>query len=250
MRQDLRGLHQNLDSVTISNMSQALPRRTRMKPNQSGQSNILLIPLVLAIVLLLGAASFGVWAYSSRQDYKFNSDQKVAAAVKVAVGDEGIRKDKEHAEADKQPLKAYDGPAPYGSVHVMYPKTWSAYVDDISSDPPLNGYFHPGVVPSINTPKTGFALRVRVTNESYTQVVEKYTDRVSEGTVKSVPYAFPKRPNIVGIRLDGAFDEEIKFTGTIIIVPLRDKTLEVWNETTTYSADFANNILPNITFNP
>ena len=238
-RRQGKGLRQRPDSFTISNM-----RRT------SGQANILLIPFILTVLLFVGAAGFGLWAYNSREDFRNNVNAKIAVAVKEAQREEGIKKDKEHAEADKQPLKAYNGPAQFGSLRVMYPKTWSGYVDDISSDPPVNGYFHPGVVPSINTPKTGFALRVRVSNESYSQAVSRYDDAVDDGTVKAQPYAFPQRPNIVGIRMDGAFEQEFKFTGTVIIVPLRDKTLEVWNESSTYAADFANNILPNLTFSP
>ena len=46
--------------------------------DQRGAINALLIPLILVIVFFLGAAGFGYWAFSERQDYKNNSDAKVA----------------------------------------------------------------------------------------------------------------------------------------------------------------------------
>jgi hypothetical protein len=38
--------------------------------------------------------------------------------------------------------------------------------------------------------------------------------------------------------------------GTMVILPLRDKTLEVWTESDAYLSDFKNYVLPNLTFSP
>jgi hypothetical protein len=56
-----------------------------MKANsQSGAINALLLPLLVALLLLVGVAVFGVWAFGSRQDYKDNVDAKIATAVTAA----------------------------------------------------------------------------------------------------------------------------------------------------------------------
>jgi hypothetical protein len=39
-------------------------------------------------------------------------------------------------------------------------------------------------------------------------------------------------------------------TGTMVLLPMRDKTLEIWTEAPAYLADFNTYILPNITFSP
>ena len=49
--------------------------------NERGAINVLMVPLILVIVFFLVAAGFGYWAFASREDYKNNSDAKVATAV-------------------------------------------------------------------------------------------------------------------------------------------------------------------------
>src|SRR5688500_18705642 len=102
----------------------------KIKGRQDGSIDILLIPLIVAGVLLLASLAFGLWAYSSRTDYKNNTDAKIATAVKVAEKETATDKDNEFIEREKQPLKGYQGPASYGTVSLKFPKTWSAYVDE------------------------------------------------------------------------------------------------------------------------
>src|SRR4051794_27631814 len=100
------------------------------KLNQVGAVNSLLLSLIIAAVLLVGALAFGGWAFSSRQDYKDNTDAKIAKAVEIAKQQESSRKDVEFKEKEKQPLRTYNGPDAYGGIALQYPKTWSGYVDD------------------------------------------------------------------------------------------------------------------------
>ena len=65
----------------------------KLSKNEWGSMNTLLIPLILAVVFFFGALGFGVWAYMERSDYKLNSDQKAAAAVKVAEDKLSTKKD-------------------------------------------------------------------------------------------------------------------------------------------------------------
>ena len=220
--------------------------------NSRGGVNLLLIPLILLVLFFLGSAAFGYWAYTGRQDYKLNSDKKVAAAVEIAKQNESIVKDKQHAETDKSPLRDYVGPAPFGGVHVSYPKTWSAYVNDsVGGNQPLDGYFHPSVVPSLTDQSSIFALRIQVINQAYTTVLTSLNQlTASKQPTTAVPFSFSKVPTTVGVRFDGAIVQNKKITGSMILVPLRDKTLKVWTESPTYLADFNTYILPNISFAP
>jgi hypothetical protein len=221
--------------------------------DQRGEASILMVPLILAVLLLIGAVVFGGWAYSGRQDYKNNVDAKIAVATKNARADEDVIKDKEHAELDKQPLKTYKGPDQYGAVLVSYPKTWSGYVIDSgsgTSSMPLDGYFHPNVVPNTGDRSAAFALRVQVANQPYSQVLASFSNDVTSKKVTVTPYAFPRVPKVIGVRIEGTIDSGRKLTGVLILVPLRDKTLRVSTESPLYYADFNNLILPNITFSP
>ncbi|HET7059792.1 MAG TPA: hypothetical protein VFH99_00520 [Candidatus Saccharimonadales bacterium] len=231
-----------------------------IKHNQDGAASGLAVSLVLAIVLLVGAIAFGVWSFSGRQDYKNHTDAKIAAAVTVAKQQEGTAKDKQFAEEEKNPLKAYSGPQAYGSIILQYPKTWSGYVADSSSSDnnsttPVDGYFHPGVVPSITDQASVFSLRLQVLSQSYSQTLTDLNSAQQSQNPPTVkPYALPKVPNTVGVELTGTLPESSngndKKTGTMVILPLRSQTLELWTEGDQYTADFNNYILPNFTFSP
>lgn len=221
-----------------------------IKHNQDGYVNALLVPFILCVVLLLGAIGFGAWAFAGRQDYKTNTDQKVAAAVVVAKQQESSDKDKAFAEAEKNPLKTYNGPEAYGSIQLSYPKTWSGYVDDSGTGSALvNGYFYPGVVPSVNGQSNLFALRVQVINQSYSQVLNSLSSQQQSGKLTVSAYALPKVPKTVGVLLSGSIGGDNR-SGTMVVLPLRDKTLEISTDGTQFGGDFNNIILPNFSFSP
>lgn len=218
---------------------------------QAGDIDVLLIPLILLIVLFLGAGGFGYWAYSERQDYKLNSDKKVAAAVIVAQKEEGIKKDKAFAEEEKKPLEPFDGPSAYGTIHVEYPKTWSVYVNSATSKPqPLDVFFNPGEVPSVSDQTSVYGLRVKVVQQQYAQVINSYANYVKTKQVTVTPYSLPQVPDVVGVRLDGLIIPSKKNTGAMIIMPLRDKTIQIWTDNAQLVGDFNNIILPGLKFVP
>ncbi|HEY4161374.1 MAG TPA: hypothetical protein VGM08_04910 [Candidatus Saccharimonadales bacterium] len=218
---------------------------------QHDRLNVLLIPVIVLAVLFVGVGSFAVWAYSGRQDYKDNVDTKISSAVganKQAVQAADAAR---YAEAAKNPLTTYTGPDAYGSVKVSYPRTWSAYVDTTDSGTPLNAYFHAGYVPSINSQQT-YNLRVQVNSQSYSTILAGYSGQVQSGKITSAPYTLPKVPSIVGTILTGAVvqNQLNGGSGTMVLIPLRNTTLEIWTESNSYLADFNTYILPNLTFSP
>src|SRR5882672_532950 len=96
--------------------------------DQRGALSLLVVPLILAVMLFFAAAGFGFLAYGSRQDYKDNVDQKVAAAVTTAKQQTQTADAAQYAEQAKLPFDTYIGPSAFGNLTVKYPKTWSAYV--------------------------------------------------------------------------------------------------------------------------
>lgn len=220
-----------------------------IKHNQDGAISGVAIALILAIVLLIGAIGFGVWAFSGRQDYKNNVDAKIAAAVTAAKQQESIIKDQQYTEAAKKPLRTYNGPEAYGSLVVNYPKTWSGYVDDSGSGNALvDGYFYPGIVPSIIAQTSVFALRVQVLGQSYSSVLSGFSGQQQAGQLTIAAYALPKVPKVVGVEVTGMISAGKN--GTVVVLPLRDKTLEISTNGTAFLPDFNNNILPNFSFSP
>jgi hypothetical protein len=217
--------------------------------NQRGAINGLLLPLIVAVLLLIGAVVFGGWAFTSRQDYKNNVDAKISTAVEAAKLAEDKVKDAQFAEERKNPLRAYNGPSAYGSVVINYPNTWSGYVSDTkTSDPYVDGYFSPGVVPDADEQSSTFALRVEVSSKSYSDSLRQYQSQSQNAKVTVQPYALPKVPSVVGSFITGEIENNKQ--GYMVLLPLRNTTLKIWTESDQYKADFNNIILPNASFSP
>lgn len=230
----------------MSNMAQYYP------PAGSGftpqRTHSLLLPLIVASVLLITAIGFGVWAFMERQDYKTNSDQKAAVAAQEAKAATEAVDAAKYAEEAKSPLKTYVGPSDFGSVTMQYPKTWSAYVIQEGSGNPLDGYFHPDVVPDVEEETSVYALRIEIVEQAYDKVLAEYVGTVEQGQAVVSPYTLPKVEGVVGSRISGQVTPDKQ--GNMVLFPLRNVTLKVWTETNQYSADFNDIILPNLTFSP
>jgi hypothetical protein len=208
----------------------------------------LLLPLILSIILFLAALGFGIWAYMGRQDYKNNSDKKSAAAVAAAEKVLDAKKEADFAEREKQPLKSYQGSSSLGSVLVKYPKTWSAYVtESAKGSSPLNGYFHPDVVPGTDT-DTAYALRLQVSNTSYDQVLKGYDSDTKSGSVSVSPITAVNVSGVTGARITGEIARGK--TGVTVLFPVRDKTLIITTESQQFVGDLDSIILANLKFVP
>jgi hypothetical protein len=217
--------------------------------DEKGAINSLLLPLIVAVLLLLGAIFFGAWAFSGRQDYKNNVDAKIAEAVVVAKAAEDKKKDAEFAEASKSPLKAYNGPSAYGSLVINYPKTWSGYVSQNNqSDPYIDGYFAPNVVPDVDSTESTFALRIQVVSDQYSDVLGQFDKSSGDGSVNIKPYSLPKVPSVVGAYVSGEVVDNKQ--GFMVILPLRNTTLQIWTESPQFQGDFNDLILANASFSP
>lgn len=216
---------------------------------KSQKSTGLIIGFVLVVLLLVAATVFGFWAFMSRADYKNNSDQKATAAVTAAEAQQKQQLDAQFAEQEKQPLKTYTTPSQYGSVVLTYPKTWSAYVvESDNSSQPVDGYFYPNFVPNVAAQSNNYYLRVQVDGSSYASVVKTYEDKAKQGTVTITSFAPSQVASATpGVRINGQLDSSKQ--GSMVILPLRDKTLKIWTENDAAANDF-NTVLTNLTYQP
>lgn len=217
--------------------------------NSRGAINVLLIPLILMVTFFFAAAGFGIWAFTSRADYKNNSDKKAAAAAAASAQAQQSTDAAKYAEELKQPFSTFIGSAAYGNVTVNYPRTWSAYIVQVDrSATPISGYFQPKIVPSVVDPNNSFALRVELVSSTYQSVVDSFKGRFDKGTATATPFTLPKVPSVVGLRVEGQITSTKQ--GAMVILPLRNMTLKVWTEDNNFKGDLDTNILPNLSFVP
>lgn len=213
----------------------------------------LIIGLVIACFLLILTCVFGFWAYQQMLDYKLNSDDKSAVAVKKAEEEKTKVLEAQFAEQEKSPLKSYTSPSQYGTVKLVYPKTWSAYIIEQTtsgSGTPVEGYFYPNFVPNVGAAdKTNYSLRIQIVNSSYKTVLDSFKQQVTTGKLSAIPYSADLVKGVAaGTRLDGQIQQNKK--GSMVVLPLRDKVLKIWTENDTNAKDFNDFILKNLTYVP
>lgn len=212
--------------------------------NATGSMNVLLIPLILSVLFFFGALGFGVWAYIGMQDYKNNTDQKIEAAVAVANDKTSTQKDNEFLVREKEPLREYKSSSVLGDIVFNYPKTWSGYTQE--TDSTLKLLMNPGLVPG--DAKSIYSLRVEVMPEAYSLALKKYENDVKTGKIKASAFRLEKLPKVLGTRLDGEISMGIR--GSIILLPLRDKTLTISTESEEFVGDLNTIVLPSFSYSP
>lgn len=211
---------------------------------ERGALNVLLIPLILSVVFFFGALGFGVWSYTERDRYKNDTDEIVKAEVEVAVDEAKTSKDNEFIEREKEPYRDYQGPDTLGRITFKYPKTWSGYTRDSNTE--LSVLMHPALVPGND--KSAYALKVEVENTAYDRVVASFEANVKNGKLTANPFRLETLPKVLGTRLDGELRNGKR--GSVVLLPLRDKTVRITTESEDFVGDFNNIILKNFTFSP
>jgi hypothetical protein len=205
----------------------------------------------LLAILFVSLLVFGFWSFSQMQDYKNNSDKKSEAAVTKAIEQDRKVQEEKFNEKEKSPYKTYTTPSQYGSVKVVYPKTWSSYVvEQNGTSNPVDSYFYPDFVPGVNANNTtSYILRLQVSGNQYKNELTKYDSLAKLGKVKVSPY-IPEgiAGATAGVRVQGQIDTNKK--GAMIIVPLRDKVLKIWTENEAAIGDFNNIVLKNLSYSP
>jgi hypothetical protein len=221
-------------------------------PEHKGANKKLIIAVLAT--LLIAALAFGYWAFSGRQDYKNNSDKKVAAAAATAKAEGAANQKITDDQLNKQPYKVFKGSPTYGSITFDYPKTWSAYVDTTNSSEPINGYFYPDTVPGIQG-NTAYALRVELVNTDYSQLLQQFTSQISAGKLTAKAYTPPKVQGVAnvvaGTFLSGQINNDAQAQqDEMLLIKVRDKTLEIYTESSDFASDFNNTVLNSLTFAP
>jgi len=216
---------------------------TQNSYERGGLNPLILIVVVLSIVVV-GLAGFGIWAYINYGDAKTNLDDKINAAVADAKRAQSATDEAQFAEREKQPTKQFVGPDDLGRVSFLFPKTWSGYVDKLgTSSSNYEAYFQPGTVPPLDS-GTPYALRITILNKSYEDTLAGFQEKVKKGDVHTTTATIDGQ---TGSRLDGKIETNID--GVMVLLKLRDKTLEVYTESRTFQPDFDNTILSSLKFN-
>jgi hypothetical protein len=222
-----------------------------MSKNQQSGSASSAVLIALLVVGLFVSLTVAVWAFFKMQDYRTNTDQKIAAAVKKSIEEQKKQFEIDFANRAKQPYRSFQGPGDYGSVTFEFPQNWSMHLEDTSPSRPVSAYFNPGYTPSINN-RNKFALKVEVSKEPYDKISLQYQGRITSGSLRAVTFIPPKLAGntkvLPGLRLEGEVGSGKK--GVIAIVGVGERTLILTTEDLAYLTDFNAVVLASLNFTP
>lgn len=218
-------------------------RMKTFRRNEQGAVSGSMIAIVGLIVLVLGAGSFGIWAYMQYDDASANLKGKVDLAVAEAKKEQADEDEQKFAEREKEPNRLFVGPDDYGRLTFNYPKTWSVFeAKDTAKGGTYEAYLNPIVVPPVTTIQQ-FALRVTIEEKDYDQVVDTYERLVKKGELRS---SATSSNGHSGTRFDGNFNKNIR--GSAVLYKIRDKTVTIRTDANTFKPDFEK-IIKTIDFN-
>ena len=232
-------------------MNPSQPVSYNSAPSSGGHKHSVII--VILAVLLVGSLIFGGWAYSQMQSYKNDTNQKITVALAAA---KTAQTKQVQDDFDKANTQQFVGSPTFGTITFSYPKTWSAYVDTTSQSEPINGYFYPNIVPGIQS-GTAFALRVELLSTDYSQILQQFQSQIQSGAVKAQAYLPPKLKGVAnaqsGTLLTGPVNNSSgnqTQDDNMLVIKVRDKTLEISTQSNDYLNDFNNVVLASLTFAP
>lgn len=215
-----------------------------LNKNMQGSINSLTFPFIVVTLLAIGFGVFSVWAFTNYNQEKNHVNDVVATEVAAAEKAKEAELKADFAEQMKSPYRTYNSSQALGSIKLVYPNSWSAYIEeDENGSVGLDGYFQPGFVPDIRSDNP-FALRIKISSSDYARELERYQRDVEDGTLKAKAITIS---GAKGTRLDGEIERDVK--GAIVLLPLRDKTLEIWTESTDYLNDF-NKTISQLKYSP
>lgn len=163
-------------------------------------------------------------------------------------GAEQQRKDdiKEFTSQQNEDLRVYTSPEAFGSFEVGLPKSWSFSINPSASAGTFVGLADPGYV---DTTLSAHAYKQELVKESYDKRKKSLDDQVkgSKGGMQSSEVTVS---GIKGTKYVGPTDPKTKLKPTVVIVPVREKTMIfTTSDTATYGEAF-DTILKNVKLNP
>ena len=210
------------------------------------------LPIILTAFFLITTLLFATLSFTfCNQMVGYRDDYQAKATIDInkAKEEQKAQLSSEFQEIEKLPTKTYQTQSSWASVKIVYPKTWGLYANEDNAKGVVNNWFNENYVPDISNKDNTYSLRLEYLDKNYTSVAKSFDSAVSKGAIKVTPYkAINVSGGETGIKLDGEIRAGI--TGSMIILPVRDKTLQLWTESDRYIKDFNEIVLNNLTYSP
>lgn len=199
---------------------------------------------VIAAILLLLTIFFGARAFINSEDLTEANlqGQKEGAAAQKAVDEKAFTTEK------NSDFRTYVAPDYAGSFRVSVPKSWSIAVTPNESGTTLSALSSPDFV---ENKLDKYALRFALINKEIEEVKKPLDNLTKEKDPKK------RKLNVEDITVSGI--KGFKYTGqisskipngTLVLVPLRDKTFSIQTDDNEQYLTVFNSIVANLSLNP
>lgn len=221
------------------------PPAGKSSNNKAGFYLKLLIGLgVLSVILLITTLVFSGRAF-------INSGQLEDAENAGITSGKQAQKDideKAAVELAGKDLRTYTAPDMAGSFQVDVPKSWSLVVTPDASSNTITGIAMPDFV---DTKQGIYALQFALKEQSYEEAKKPF-DKLANDPNPLKNKAKKEEitvSGIKGVRYTGQVTSKIA-NGTVVLVPIRDKTFIIQTDDNTKYLAVYNAIVQNLTLNP
>jgi hypothetical protein len=199
---------------------------------------VAVILFVLVIVYAVQANNANAKAQTAQQD-----GQKQGAEAQKAVDDKKIAEDK------VSDTRTYYAPDFAGSFSIAIPKVWSLSTTPNDSGSTISGISNPDL---IDTKADKYALRFGLRNQTYSQMkntLDQQTKQKNSAGKTSLSSTPATVSGVEGTRYTGQISNKVP-NGTIIIVPIRDKTFTIETDDNAVYSSVFNTIVASVKLNP
>ncbi|MBI3984125.1 hypothetical protein HY346_02385 [Candidatus Microgenomates bacterium] len=205
----------------------------RTKP-QGGEANVLMIMAVFLTLTTLALGVLSIYYVTQYNRAQLTVNEQKSAAAAAAKIEQKQLDEAEFAQRLKEPYRTYTAPSVYGDLKISFPKNWSLFVEEGSGgDVQLSLTAHPDMIRPEEEFSNGFGLRATMTSTLYTEAIAEFDDAIAEGEVVASAVTVK---GVSGTRYDGTVRENRQ--GTLVMLPIRDKTFAIWTESKDYASDF------------
>ncbi len=198
----------------------------------------------VSIILLILVMVFATRAFinDSKLSEATQQGQKDGAAAQKKIDEAQL------AKTQNSDFRTYTAPESAGSFTVDIPKSWSLEISTEDGEGSISGIAMPDYV---ETKLEQYALRFSLLDKKLDEV-KKPLDSISTdkgSTKKKVTMQEETVSGIKSFRYTGQISSKIP-NGTIILIPLRDKTFSIQTDDNTKYLEVYNTIVKNLRLNP
>ncbi len=220
------------------------PSKSATKKNQRLLIGLIVLGVVV-VILLITTIVFSMQSSNKAAQLKTATQDGAKAGAEAQKAAD----DKKFQEAQSSDTRTYTAPEFAGSFSIKLPKLWSLQVTPNEGTNTIAALANPEY---IDTKVEKYALRFSLINQPYASYKTKLDQQAKQkvsASFKGLSASQTTLSGIEGTKYVGQISTKIP-NGTVILVPIRDKTFSIETDDNAVYSEVYNSILASVKLNP